>query len=76
MQDIILWGRKVKKGGIMSGHDYYYDQDTSRRRAKVTQAINDYTAIHGIKFYITDEKHALLMGDIYPSWFWLKLEDI
>ena len=76
MLDIIEWGRKLKKGGIMSGHDYYNDNETSKRRAKVTQAINDYTNMHGIKFYITDEHHALLLGDIYPSWFWVKLEDI
>jgi len=76
MLDVIKWGRKLKKGGIMSGHDYYYDNDTSGRRAKVTQAVNDYTKVHNIKFYTTDEKHALLMGDIYPSWFWVKLEDI
>lgn len=76
MLDIIKWGRKIKKGGIISGHDYYYDNDTSLRRAKVTQAVNDYTNIHGIKFYITDEHHAKLKGDFYPTWFWVKLEDI
>lgn len=76
MLDIIKWGRKLKKGGIMSGHDYYYEKDKSERRAKVAQAINDYTAVHGIKFYATDENHALMMGDIYPSWFWVKLEEI
>lgn len=76
MLDVIKWGRKLKKGGIMSGHDYYYDSNKQGRRAKVTQAINDYTKIHGIKFYITDEDHAKLSGDIYPSWFWVKLENI
>jgi predicted O-methyltransferase YrrM len=76
MLDIIKWGRKLKKGGIMSGHDYYDDRNTSERRSKVRQAINDYTNIHGIKFYITDEDHTKLMNDIYPSWFWVKLEVI
>lgn len=78
MQDIILWGRKIRKGGIISGHDYYYDESPSSRRAKVTQAVNDYTRVHNIEFYITDEDHTahLGMGDIYPSWFWVKLEDI
>src|SRR3990167_955429 len=36
MQDMILWGRKIRKGGIMSGHDYFYDNDKSGRRAKIT----------------------------------------
>lgn len=80
MQDIILWGRKLRKGGIMSGHDYYVDKKKLDRRVKVTQAINDYTNVHGIKFYITSENHLAdrtrLNGDYYPSWFWVKLEDI
>jgi hypothetical protein len=76
MLDIIKWGRKIRKGGIISGHDYYYENNKEARRAKVTQALNDYTTVHGIKFYITDENHAKLKGDIYPSWFWVKLEDI
>ena len=76
MQDMILWGRKIKKGGIMSGHDYYYDKDESARRTKVTQAINDYTRVHNIEFYITSEDHSVEKGDIYPSWFWVKLEDV
>ena len=76
MQDIILWGRKVRKGGIVSGHDYFYNNDRSGRNAKVTQAVNDYAKVHGIKFYITNEKHHGKKGDNYPSWFWVKLDDI
>lgn len=76
MLDVIKWGRKVKKGGILAGHDYYYDKNTSGRRAKVTQAINDYTRIHGINFFITGEDHYHERGDIYPSWFWVKEDDI
>ena len=78
MQDIILWGRKLRKGGIMSGHDYFYERDG--RRTKVKQAVDDYTNVHGIKFYITDEDHdanrTKLNGDYYPSWFFCKLEDV
>lgn len=76
MLDIIKWQRKVRKGGIISGHDYLYDSDRRGRRAKVMKAIDDYADVHGIKFYTTDENHGKLKGDIYPSWFWLKLEDI
>jgi hypothetical protein len=80
MLNLIKWGRKLKKGGIMSGHDYFYDKNTSGRRAKVTQAVNDYTKIHGIKFYITDENHFAGRkqnnGDYYPSWFFVKEDDI
>ncbi len=80
MQDIILLGRKVKKGGIISGHDYFNDNDTSKRRAKIIQAIDDYTNVHGIKFYVTGENHNEYKwknnGDYYPSWFFVKLEDV
>jgi len=80
MLDIIKWQRKIRKGGIISGHDYFYENNKSGRRAKVTTAVNDYTNIHGIKFYITGEQHeefkTRLNGDYYPSWFWVKLEDI
>lgn len=76
MQDIILWGRKVRKGGIVSGHDYYYDSNKEGRYAKVTQAINDYTNVHRIEFYITSESPYIKKGDAPPSWFFVKLEDI
>ncbi len=76
MQDIIIWGRKVRKGGIISGHDYFYDSNKEGRRAKVTQAINDYTNVHHIEFYITNEDHYVKKGDTYPSWLWVKMEDI
>ncbi|MBI2049665.1 class I SAM-dependent methyltransferase [Candidatus Roizmanbacteria bacterium] len=76
MQDMILWGRKIKKGGIMSGHDYYIDKHETDRRTKVTQAINDYVKVHKIKLYTTSEIHHDQKGDIYPSWFWVKLEDV
>jgi hypothetical protein len=73
MLDVIKWGRKLRKGGVMSGNDYNCDRERRDRRVRVTKAINDYTSIHNIKFYVTDEDHSKLMGDIYPSWFWVKL---
>lgn len=76
MQDMILWGRKLKKGGVMSGHDYYDDVASSQRRTKVKQAVDDYVKVHGINLYVTGEVHKMGMGDYYPSWFWVKLEDI
>lgn len=76
MLDIIIWGRKVRKGGIVSGHDYFYDNNKEGRRAKVTQAVNDYIRVHGIEFYITGEDRYVKKGDTYPSWMWVKMEDI
>lgn len=76
MLDMIIWGRKVRKGGIISGHDYLYHSEKVGRKAEVTQAVNDYAKVHGINFYTTKENRYVKKGDIPPSWFWVKLEDI
>lgn len=60
MEDIITWSRKVRSGGIVSGHDYY-----RFRNAGVVPAVDVYTHTHGIhEWFITDEKEA--------SFFWVK----
>lgn len=76
MQDIIIWGRKIRLGGIISGHDYFYENNKPGRQAKVTQAVNDYTRVHDIKFYITKEDRYVKNGDGPPSWLWVKTEEI
>lgn len=59
--DIIKWSKKVKVGGVISGHDYHPNFQYG-----VIEAVNAYTKCHGIdKFYITREIKA-------PSWFWVK----
>jgi hypothetical protein len=56
MIDLILWSRKVRPGGIVSGHDYY-----RFRNAGVVPAVDVYTHVHGIhEWFITDEKEASL----------------
>lgn len=60
MEDIIFWNDKVKKGGIISGHDYYHFY-----QGGVVQAVDAYTRANNIKaWYITREKE--------HSWFWVK----
>ena len=60
MVDIIEWSRRVKFGGIVSGHDYY-----RFARAGVIQAVDLYTYMHGIyEWFVTDEPS--------PTWFWVK----
>jgi hypothetical protein len=70
MLDIILWNRKVKEGGIISGHDYYHDP---KHGVGVKWAVDDYVKAHNIKpLYITDSK-AEVEGKVrMPSWFWVK----
>ena len=58
MQDIIEWSKKVRPGGIVSGHDYY-----RFRGAGVVDAVNAYTHAHQInEWFLTDERT--------PSFFW------
>ena len=60
MCDIIEWARKVKKGGIVSGHDYY-----NFRWAGVVRAVDNYCQVHRIKeLNLTRERT--------PSWWFVK----
>ena len=60
MQDIIVWSPKVRKGGIVSGHDYYRGRNNG-----VVPAVDAYTYAHQInEWFVTDEKEA--------SFFWVK----
>lgn len=60
MMDMLTWIPKVKKGGIVSGHDYWPAPGFG-----VIEATNAYAKCHNIKrWHITCE--------IVPSWFWVK----
>ena len=63
MSDIIWWTKKVRYGGMVSGHDYY-----RFRRGGVVAAVDAYTQQHGIvQWFITD-----YLKDRTPSWFWIR----
>ena len=63
MTDLIWWVKKVRYGGVISGHDYY-----RFRGGGVVPAVNAYTQQHGItKWFLTDEKTA--------SFFWIREHD-
>lgn len=64
MTDIIWWAKKVRIGGVVSGHDYY-----RFRGGGVVPAVDAYTREHGIiRWFLTDEKEA--------TWFWCKQEPV
>lgn len=59
MMDLICWSKKVKKGGIVSGHDYYMFYQSG-----IVQAVNAYALAHNIQnWYVTREKEC--------SFFWV-----
>jgi len=69
MEDLINWSKKVRKGGIISGDDYY-----NFRGAGVVGAVDDYTKAHGIKFELTDPYPDIMDRGFHekPSFWWVK----
>ena len=68
MMDIILWSKKVREGGILSGHDYTKHRDL----VEVVRVVNDYVREHRINpLYITDSAAAITAGDKGSSWFFI-----
>jgi len=64
MLDIILWNRKVRNGGIVSGHDYY----VRRKKFGVRNAVDDYVRYHDLPLSLF---RAGRRG-MNRNWFWLK----
>jgi hypothetical protein len=63
MLDLIGWSRKVKSGGMISGHDFIYHHGMG-----VVPAVEVYARVHNINlWYITKESLPLT-----PSFFWVK----
>lgn len=68
LEDITEWSKKVKPGGIVSGHDYI------RRKGQddiygVVPAVQKYIERHGIDCFW------VWRGDSAPSWQWYKPND-
>lgn len=60
MLDLIMWGKKVRKGGIISGHDYYYHYTVG-----VLTAVDTYAKAHGVSQWFATK-------DYPPSFLWIK----
>ena len=63
-QDIGLWEKKVRPGGIISGHDYCNLYDTAKCRVK--DAVLKWTGENNINPWF------VIVGSRYPSYFWVK----
>lgn len=62
VSDLIHWSRRVRKGGIVAGHDFY---DFPMRRAGVVEAVDAYTRAHDITdWHLCDERE--------PSFWWVR----
>ncbi len=69
MKDIIDWSKKVRPGGIVSGHDYYHSKSGTMG---VVEAVDAYTLAHHITFNLTT-KDPDSLDDKEPSFWWVKL---
>ena len=75
IDDITWWSKKVRKGGIVSGHDYYNTSSSSKVTMQVKRAVNDYVKENRIKPLIIWGTHAVTPGvtrDKWRSWMWVK----
>ena len=65
--DIRWWERKVRPGGIVSGHDY------ATNHRDVCEAVQEFTRAHGIRPYFAVGRPAEIdHADTIPSWFYFK----
>jgi hypothetical protein len=74
INDIYEWTKKVRKGGIIAGHDYIRIKGDTMRFEKmhVVYAVDIYTRLHNINpWYIIGRKHDEIR-DVARSWFWFK----
>lgn len=88
VQDIVEWTKKVRVGGIISGHDYILrgkNTPGARRPGKlntthhVVEAVDGYTrAYHTNPFFILGRKETVEgeIRDKYRSWMWCKEHNI
>ena len=74
-QDIHYWFKKVRPGGILSGHDYV--RYPSRKFNHVQKVVNAYTtAYHLLPVFLVTPTNKGLKRDRFRSWFLVKpLED-
>jgi hypothetical protein len=78
-EDIFEWAKKVRKGGIVSGHDYVYAK-SRWSPCHVKYVVDAYVASFRIQhWYLVDgsnkNKEVVVDGKVLDktrSWFWIK----
>ena len=79
VNDIYEWSKKVRKGGIISGHDWYkakgYPKNGKNITHHVIEAVSGYTKAYKIKPWFVLGTEAKIEGQIRDksrSWLWIK----
>ncbi len=75
-EDIAEWTKKVRKGGIVSGHDYFFTKTgTNTTHWHVAYVLNAYIGAYNIQnWYLLGRKHTVEgeKRDKWRSWMFLK----
>jgi len=61
-EDIAEWSKKVKRGGIVAGHDYV--RNRSSIECQVKDVVDAWGHAYGIKINVTEDE--------FPSWWYIK----
>jgi hypothetical protein len=72
--DIFYWAKKIRKGGIVSGHDYRKNKVLESRN-HVVSVVNAYTDAFQVRPWFllgTKDKKPGEIRDNARSWFWVK----
>lgn len=70
--DIHNWKKKVRAGGIVSGHDY--SGFKSYKMIHVKEALMAYArSYHMIPFFVLPRTRKRPRRDLYGNWFWVKV---
>jgi len=73
MEDIIHWSRKVRKGGIVSGHDYFVTKK-KESSLSVVEAVDAYAKFYNLEVnVIPRDETAFRYSDKKPNWWWWKI---
>ena len=74
-EDIFEWSKKVKKGGVIAGHDYVYMANRDKHHVHAKYVVDAYTRAFDIpSWYVIGRKEKVEgeKRDRYRSWFWIK----
>jgi hypothetical protein len=76
-EDIWEWSKKIRKGGVISGHDYVTEEIglNDLDSLHVRYVVDAYTLAWGIKNWYILGKQEIVKGekrDKYRSWLWIK----
>ena len=65
--DLEAWTPKVRKGGIVSGHDYFKDP-----RLGVIEAVDEFVEKYNYELKLTEWNDPSVRGDRQPSFYFVK----